>query len=90
MTTVLEMMPNSIFSASGYLLDVPGHIEVVKHCPLERLVLETDAPYLSFDSTALPQFASKVAGIKGITVSSVLKATTENCKLFYGIPRMAK
>ena len=64
---------------------------VVKDLPLDRLLLETDAPYLSPEpfrgkrcSSDLIYFtAEKVAEIKGITTEEVLKASLENVKTVY-------
>lgn len=65
--------------------------EVVRRLPLERIVLETDAPYLApvpyrgtrNESSHIPVIASKIAEIKGISVEEVAEATTNNAyKLF--------
>ena len=68
-------------------------VEVVKDLPLDRLLLETDAPYLSpvpfrgkRNTSDLIYFtAEKIAEIKGITTKEVLKASMENIKTLYGI-----
>lgn len=66
-------------------------VEVVKNTPLERIVLETDCPYLSpvpfrgkrNDSSMIQYTASKIAEIKGITVEEVLITTEHNAKKVY-------
>lgn len=63
-----------------------GLAEVVKDIPMEHLVLETDAPFLSpvpfrgkrNESKYLVQIAEKLAEIKGITLTEVAKVTTAN------------
>ncbi len=66
-------------------------LEVVKKCPLDRMVLETDSPYLApgkfrgkrAEPWMVQEVAKKIAEIKGISLSDVEKATTENAlKLF--------
>lgn len=64
--------------------------EAVKNAPLERIVLETDAPYLSPPNCPTrnePQFikeiAKEIAKIKGVSYEEVEEATTKNAiKLF--------
>jgi TatD DNase family protein len=63
-----------------------GLAEVVKDIPMEHLVLETDAPFLSpvpfrgkrNESKYLVQIAEKLAEIKGITLAEVAEMTTAN------------
>ncbi len=63
-----------------------GMAEVVKDIPMEHLVLETDAPFLSpvpfrgkrNESKYLVQIAEKLAEIKGITLTEVAEMTTAN------------
>lgn len=67
--------------------------EVVEKCPLEKLVLETDCPYLAptphrgerNSSYFLPLVASEIAEIKGISVEEVLSVTEKNARKVYGI-----
>ena len=68
-------------------------VEVVQDIPLERIVLETDCPYLSpvpfrgkrNHSGMIIYTAEKIAEIKNISVEEVLKATCENAKKVYNI-----
>ena len=68
-------------------------VEVVQDIPLERIVLETDCPYLSpvpfrgkrNHSGMIVYTAEKIAEIKNISVEEVLKATCENAKKVYNI-----
>ncbi|MBQ0110375.1 MAG: TatD family hydrolase [Oscillospiraceae bacterium] len=67
--------------------------DVVKLLPLERLLLETDAPYLAPEphrgtvniSTNIKYVAEKIAGIKEISPEDILKANLQNKKKLFGI-----
>ncbi len=84
----------------GFLLGIGGVItyksnkslqEIVQQVPLEHMVLETDAPYLSpvpfrgkrNESSYIMFVAEKLAELRGITIEEVGKLTTETAhKLF--------
>jgi TatD DNase family protein len=65
--------------------------EVAKFVPLDRMLIETDAPYLAPQSKRgklnepgyLPETASCIAAIKGIDVEEVARATRENAIDFF-------
>lgn len=86
----------------GYYLGIGGVVtfrnakklkEVVRQAPLERLLLETDCPYLApapfrgkrNDSRNLVYVAEAVAALKGVTAEEVVRITEENAKSFYGL-----
>ena len=66
---------------------------MVAKVPLERIVLETDAPYLTpvpyrgrrNESSYIPFIAAKVAELKGITIEEVAEVTTSNARNLFGI-----
>ena len=66
-------------------------IEVASAIPLERIVLETDCPYMSpepfrgkrNDPGKLYRMAEKLAELRGLTVEEVHRITTENGKRLY-------
>ncbi|WP_448821069.1 TatD family hydrolase [Cetobacterium sp.] len=68
-------------------------VEVVKTIPLDRIVIETDCPYLTpepfrgkrNEPIYVEYIAKKIAEIKEITVEDVAKITTENAKKLYRI-----
>ena len=68
-------------------------IEVLEVCPVERILIETDSPYLSpvpmrgkrNDSRNLRYIAAKIAEVKGMTPEAVAAATLENGKALFGI-----
>ena len=65
--------------------------EVVKETPIDRIVLETDCPYLSpvpnrgkrNSSLNLPYVVDMIAELKGITAKEVMEKTWENAKALY-------
>ena len=68
-------------------------VEVAEAVPLDRLLLETDAPYLSpvpyrgkrNDSTKIAYTAEKIAELRGIDPKELIDITIENAKRLYGI-----
>lgn len=63
----------------------------IPEIPLDRILLETDCPYLTpmphrgerNDSSYLPLVAARIAELKGITPEEVAAATTENAKRLF-------
>lgn len=68
-------------------------VEVAAAVPLDRLLLETDAPYLSpvpnrgkrNDSTNIAYTAQRIAEIRGMDAQELIDITTDNAKRLYGI-----
>ena len=68
-------------------------VEVAASIPLDRIVLETDCPYLApepfrgkrNDPGKLYRMAEKLAEIRGLTVEEIHRITTENGKRLYRI-----
>ena len=66
-------------------------VEVAQSVPLDRLVLETDCPYMAPEPFRgkrnhpgyLYRMAERLAEIKGITTEEAAKATLENGKRLY-------
>lgn len=83
----------------GFLLGIGGVVtfknatlaEVVKAMPLERLLLETDAPYLSpvshrgqrNESAYIPLVAQRIADLKGVTLAEVAEVTTASARSLF-------
>ncbi len=65
--------------------------EVVYNTPLDRILLETDAPYLApvpfrskrNDSSLIPYIAEKIGDIKGKSKEEILKITKENAERLF-------
>lgn len=85
----------------GFVIGVGGVVtfkngkklkRVVEEIPLEKIVLETDSPYLApvpfrgerNTSANLIYVAREIAGIKGISFEEVCRVTFENAVLLYG------
>lgn len=68
-------------------------VDVAKEVPIDRLLLETDAPYMSpvpfrgkrCDSSLILYTAQKIAEIRDMGVQKLLDITCENAKTFYSI-----
>lgn len=68
-------------------------IEVLEICPIERIVIETDSPYLTpvpnrgkrNDSSQLCHVIEKIAEVKGMSAGDVERITFENGKKLYGL-----
>ncbi|MBQ2960238.1 MAG: TatD family hydrolase [Oscillospiraceae bacterium] len=68
-------------------------LEVLEICPLDRILIETDSPYLSpvpmrgkrNDSGNLSYVAAKIAEIKGYTAEDVARISKENGKRLFNI-----
>lgn len=91
------------FAEMGYYIGVGGVVtfknakklkQTVASLPLERLLLETDCPYMApepyrgkrNDSTLIPYVVEKIAEIKGIPAETVEAVTWENAqRLFHRV-----
>ncbi len=68
-------------------------IEVIEAVPLERLMIETDSPYLTpepfrgkrNESLYVKYVCEKMAQIKGLSIEEVAEATTQNAKTYFKI-----
>jgi TatD DNase family protein len=84
-----------LFSIAGPVTFKNGqdHRDAVAKIPLDRLVVETDSPYLTphpfrgqRNEPAYVKFtAEKVAEVKGVSLEVLAQATTRNAKKFFGI-----
>lgn len=86
----------------GYYIGVGGVVtfkngkklrEVVEKVPIEKILLETDSPYLSPEpnrgkrnsSLNIPYIAQEIAKIKDMTYEEVVSVTNKNAKSLFGI-----
>lgn len=81
------------FSFGGVVTFTRDYDEAVKYIPLERVLLETDAPYVApepyrgrrNEPAYVIETAKKVASIKGIDFETVQQTTVENALFLFGI-----
>jgi TatD DNase family protein len=67
--------------------------EVVEQTPMDKILLETDCPYLAPEpnrgkrnsSLNLPLVVDAIAAIKGISAEEVIRITEDNAKRMYGL-----
>lgn len=88
--------------ARGYYLGIGGTLtypkndvlrEIVREAPLDRLLLETDCPYLApqpwrgkrNEPAYLAAVVEKIAEIKGIAPEAVARVTAANARSFFGL-----
>ncbi|MHA2225117.1 MAG: TatD family hydrolase [Candidatus Hodarchaeales archaeon] len=82
----------------GWLLSIPTavknrkkHRKLARNIPLENIVVETDTPFLSpfpgkKNEPANVKYAiEEIAKLKETSFQEVVKATTQNCKIFFKI-----
>ena len=70
-----------------------GVAEIVRTMPLDRIVLETDCPYLTpapyrgqrNESAYVRLVCDKIAELKGLAAETVAAATTANAEALFGI-----
>ena len=70
-----------------------GIAETVKQIPLDRILLETDSPYLTpvpfrgkrNESSYIPHIAAKLAELTGREIEEVAEITTRNAEKLFGI-----
>lgn len=106
LTGVLHCFPGETKHAeqaieNGFLIGIGGVVtyknskmaEVVKHIPLETIVLETDSPYLTphpyrgkrNESMYILNIAEKIAEIKQISIKQVAETTSRNAAVLFNI-----
>ena len=95
---VLSVWKNAFFGVTGRILyNIPkysDHVkDIVKCVPIERILAETDSPFLSppqfkqkFSTPALiPSIIKEIAKVKGIEEEYAFKQIRENCHFVYGV-----
>ena len=68
-------------------------VEVAAEVPLDKLLLETDSPYMSpvpkrgerNDSRNIAYIAAKIAEVRGMTADEIIRISRENGKRLFGI-----
>jgi len=81
------------FSFGGVITFARDYDGVVNYIPIEKIVLETDAPYVAptpyrgkrNEPLYVEEVAKKLAEIKGIPFDEIASKTTENAKSIFGL-----
>jgi TatD DNase family protein len=85
----------------GFYLSFPGPVtypkndftrDVVRSIPIERLLVETDCPYLApqpfrgqrNEPAYVRATAEKIAALKGLSLADVARITSRNCRQLFG------
>ena len=75
---------------------------LVPGIPLDRLMIETDAPFLlprdlrpkpkssRNEPCHLPHIGQAIADLRGLAIADLAEATTNNAQQFFGLPRMIR
>ena len=82
------------FTGSVTFKNAKKPVEAAAQVPLERLLIETDCPYMApvplrgkrCDSRMISHTAARLAEIKGVEVEEILRATNENARRLFAIP----
>lgn len=87
---------NAVFSYNGMVTfkKAENIRTTLRLVPLDRLLLETDAPYLTptpfrgqpNSSRYIPLIAQRIADERNLTLEEVAKITTENARRFFRLP----
>ena len=84
----------------GFILSIPGVVtfkkaavmqEVAQKVPLDKLIIETDAPFLAPEPLRgkknMPEYvlytAQKIADLRGLSLLDIVRATTENARKIF-------
>lgn len=90
----LQKLGDWYIGAGGVLTYKKASIaETIKNIPLERILLETDSPYLTpvpfrgkrNESSYIPHIASRLAELQGKDIAEVAETTTSNAEKLFRI-----
>lgn len=92
--TALELIKMGFYLGVGGIItfkNAKNIVEVIKKIDLKYILLETDSPYLipepyrgnSNEPAYIPLIARKIAEIKGVSLDSVMSATSGNVKMIF-------
>lgn len=81
------------FSFGGVITFARDYDEVIRYIPMERIVLETDAPYITpaphrgtrNEPAYIVEVAKKLAEIKALSYETTARQTTENARTLFNV-----
>jgi TatD DNase family protein len=92
---LMAFFPNLVFGFTGVVTfgNAQDVQQVVQHVPIERIVLETDGPFLApapfrgmvATSGMISKIADKIASLKGVPVEDVYQHARKNTTKIYSI-----
>mmetsp|Transcript_66943 Transcript_66943/g.189248 ORF Transcript_66943/g.189248 Transcript_66943/m.189248 type:complete len:173 (+) Transcript_66943:2-520(+) len=92
MEAMIEEFPNAYIGLPGIVtMADPDAQELCRRCPLEKLLLETDSPYLPLMGHTyshpglIPEVIRKVAELKAVPEREVAAMMRRNVRAVYGI-----
>jgi TatD DNase family protein len=94
-----EVLENNFYISVGGPVtynNARGLRDVIKFVPIDKLLIETDCPYLTpepfrgkrNDSSLIRFVAEKIAEIKGMEFEEIARITTENALKVFNISNM--
>jgi TatD DNase family protein len=94
--TGLDAIAGHLLSFTGIATYKNGQVirDCIKACPLEKMMIETDAPFLApvphrgkrNEPAFVVEVAKLVAELKGVSIDEVDRVTTENAVEFFSLP----
>ena len=77
----LALKKGAYISLSASILRRKNRLEIIRNLPPERLLLESDAPFLS-DFKEIPYLAKQIAAIKGLVYDDLISRVNTNFEEF--------
>ena len=84
-TNWVEALPNCFFGVTTTLFHSKDtHILAISHIPIDRLLLESDCPYLASSPWDLVPIAKEISFIKKLSTATVIETCNKNDINLYG------
>lgn len=82
-----------IISFTGLITFNSNWDELIRKCPLEKMMIETDSPFMApvphrgqrNEPAYVAEVAKKIAAIKGVAVENVAEVTTDNARRLFAL-----